>query len=83
MSPDPSDNVHDRVTRLEETAMFTDQTNEALSDEIRIIAKSIETLVRRLGALETRLTQIADREQEPGLEPPPHSAGPDISRDPL
>ncbi len=83
MSTEPGDNVHQRVTRLEETAMFADQTSEALSGEIRNIAESIETLARRLVALETRLTEIADREQEPGLQPPPHSAGPDISRDPI
>lgn len=80
----PSDNeIHDRVRRLEETAMFADQTSEALGDEIRSIVKSIEALARRLGALESRLTELAEREQDPGLEPPPHSAGPDIPRDPL
>ncbi len=83
MSAESNENVHVRVTRLEESVMFTDQTSEALSEEIRNIARSIEALARRLGTLETRLTEIADREQEPGLVPPPHSAGPDISRDPL
>ena len=79
----PEHEINDRVQRLEESAMFADQTSEALSDEIRSIAKSIEALARRLGVLESRLTEIANREQDPGLEPPPHSAGPDISREPL
>ena len=78
-----NDQIIDRVQRLEESAMFADQTAEALGGEVRAIAQSIETLARRLERLESRLAEIASREADPGLEPPPHSAGPDIPRDPL
>jgi uncharacterized coiled-coil protein SlyX len=78
-----SEQIHVRVQRLEETVMFTDQTAEALGGEVRAISRSIEALARRLERLESRLTEIANREADPGLEPPPHSAGPDIPRDPL
>ena len=83
MSAQPDESMNIRVQRLEETVTFSDQTSDALGEEIRTIARSVEFLVRRLDALEARLTQIADRDQDPGLEAPPHSAGPDISRDPI
>ena len=83
MTQPSDDKIHDRVQRLEEAAMFADQTSEALGDELRRMLKAVEALTRRLETLESRLTELAEREQDPGLEPPPHSAGPDISREPI
>ncbi|MEZ6244303.1 MAG: SlyX family protein [Phycisphaerales bacterium] len=79
------DHVDARVTRLEESALFADRAVDALNEAIREVTGAIDRLSRRIEALESRLEEVAEESQrgDPGLEPPPHSAGPDIPRDPL
>ncbi|MEM9372278.1 MAG: SlyX family protein [Planctomycetota bacterium] len=73
-----------RLDRLEETVGFMDHTSGQLSDQIAAVSKEISVLSRRLGALERRLLDLTDAVTEaPPVVPPPHSAGPDVPRDPL
>ncbi len=82
MTTDPVDG---RVTRLEEAALFTDRAMDALNESVLEVTASINRLSRRIQALEARLEALAEgaEREDAGLEPPPHSAGPDIQRDPL
>ncbi len=65
--------------------MFADQAVETLNEALGEMMASIERLSRRIEALETRLEDVVSNAggDDPGLEPPPHSAGPDIPRDPI
>jgi uncharacterized coiled-coil protein SlyX len=77
-------NQNDRVEKLELSAAFTERHIEVLSEEIAQLNKAMATMVRRLERLESRLIEINDKVGEtPPMVPPPHSAGPDVSRDPL
>jgi len=74
----------DRIHKLEESVGFQDHTLGILSNEVTEINKLMIALSRRLAALESRLSEIDDRVgDDPGNVPPPHSAGPDIPKDPL
>lgn len=78
--PDP----HQRLTRLEETVGFIDHTSNQLSSEIASVSREVAGLARRLAALEQRLLDLTDAITEtPSVVPPPHSAGPDVPKDPL
>lgn len=80
--PDPTH--HARLTRLEETVGFVDHTASQLSGEIAALNREVTGLVRRLSALERRLTELNSTMTDAApLVPPPHSAGPDVPRDPL
>ena len=77
-------NKNDRVEKLELSAGFAERHIEVLSEEIAQLNKAMATMVRRLERLESRLIEINDKVGEaPPMVPPPHSAGPDVSRDPL
>lgn len=77
--PDP-----DRINRLEETVGFIDHTSGQLSEQIAAISQEVSSLARRLQSLERRLIDLTDAVTEaPPNVPPPHSAGPDVPRDPL
>ncbi len=83
MSPDPQ-NHEKRIEKLEEAAGFADRQIEILSDEVAQINQMMLGLSRRFALIETRLSELNDRvAEDPGNVPPPHSAGPDISKDPL
>lgn len=75
----------DRVQNLEHAAGYADRHIEVLSGEVAELSKSVMALTRRLAHLESRLSDLNDRvgQQDPGNVPPPHSAGPDIPREPL
>ena len=74
----------DRIHKLEESVGFQDHTLGILSNEVTEINKLMIALSRRLAVLESRLSEIDDRVgDDPGNVPPPHSAGPDIPKDPL
>ena len=78
-APDP-----DRLTRIEEMVGFVDHTAGQLSGEIANLNREVAALARRLGSLERRLGELHDAVTDaPPNVPPPHSAGPDIPRDPL
>ncbi len=73
-----------RLTRLEEAVGFTDRTGEQLNEQIVALTREIGSLSRRLASLERRLTDLHDSITEAApVVPPPHSAGPDVPRDPL
>ncbi len=73
-----------RIQKLEETIAFSDHTTSELNSEIHQLNKTVLDLVRRLSSIETRLIDLNNRlDDDPGDVPPPHSAGPDIPRDPL
>ncbi|MCC5824339.1 MAG: SlyX family protein [Phycisphaerales bacterium] len=77
--PDP-----DRLTRLEEAVGFIDHTANQLSGEIAALNREVAHLTRRLESLERRLGELHDAVVDaPPVVPPPHSAGPDVPRDPL
>ncbi len=83
MSPDLPD-PDPRIEQLELSAGYTERHIEVLSEEIARMNKSMSTLARRLERLESRLVEIHDKVGEaPPVVPPPHSAGPDVPRDPL
>lgn len=83
--PDPSsDEQSRRLTRLEEAVAFVDHTSSQLSAEIAAISREIAALSRRLTALEKQMLDLTDAVTEaPPVVPPPHSAGPDVPKDPL
>ncbi len=78
---------HDRDQRIEQlelAAGYADRHIEVLSAEITQLNKAMNAMSRRLERLESRLIEINDKVGEvPPLVPPPHSAGPDIPREPL
>ena len=73
-----------RLVRLEEAVGFADHTTQQLSTEIAALNREVSGLARRLASLERRLTELNDTITEAApVVPPPHSAGPDVPRDPL
>ena len=79
-SPEPEN----RIEKLELSAGYAERHIEVLSDEIAQLNKAMMTLAKRLGQLESRLIEINDKVGEaPPMVPPPHSAGPDVPREPL
>ncbi len=84
MQSHPPDEHSQRLTRLEESVGFIDHTSSQLSAEIAAISREIAGLSRRLAALEKRMLDLTDAVTEaPPVVPPPHSAGPDVPKDPL
>ena len=83
MSHSP-DNQCNRIEKLEEASGYSDRHIEILSSEIAQINKAMLGLTHRFAQIEARLSEINDRvsEEVPNV-PPPHSAGPDIPKDPL
>lgn len=85
MEPAPESRSHaERFDKLEESVGFIDHTSEQLSGQIAAVSKEVNALSRRLMTLERRLLDLTDAVTEaPPAVPPPHSAGPDVPRDPL
>jgi uncharacterized coiled-coil protein SlyX len=82
---DPQQAQHQqRIEKLELAAGYAEHHIEVLSGEIAQLNKTVATLVGRLERLESRLIEINDKVGEaPPMVPPPHSAGPDVPREPL
>ena len=81
-----SRNEHsDKLDQLEETLGFLELQNGRSQEQFDELSKAVHELGKRMQRLESRLVDLNDRleSQDPGLVPPPHSAGPDIPRDPL
>jgi uncharacterized coiled-coil protein SlyX len=80
---DPRDH-ETRLNRLEEAVGFADRTGEQLSEQIVALNREMGSLSRRLANLERRLTDLHDSITEAApVVPPPHSAGPDLPKEPL
>lgn len=74
----------DRIERLELSVGYSEHTVEVLSGEIAQLNKTVAAMASRIEHLESRLMEINDKVGEaPPMVPPPHSAGPDVPRDPL
>lgn len=74
----------DRIERLEHAAGYADHHVEILSSEVTELNKAMMSMARRIERLESRLIELnAKVGDEPPHVPPPHSAGPDIPREPL
>ena len=85
MSPDPQPNNQSRLSQLEESLGFIEVDSTRTREQIEELSKAVHELSIRMQRLETRLIDLNDRieTQDPGVVPPPHSAGPDVPRDPL
>lgn len=83
MTPDSPDQP-ERLEKLELSAGYAERHIEVLSDEIAQINAALSGLVRRIDRIESRMIEINDKVGEaPPMVPPPHSAGPDVPREPL
>lgn len=56
--------VQERLQRLEEVAMQTDNQREHLQEHVLDLTRVIDQLARRVQALEGRLSQLANRGQQ-------------------
>ncbi len=84
MSQSPNEHP-EKLHQLEETLGFLELQNGRSQEQFDELSKAVHELGKRMQRLESRLVDLNDRleSQDPGLVPPPHSAGPDIPRDPL
>lgn len=74
----------ERIEKLELATGYADRSIEVLSDEVAQLNKAMAAMMRRIERLESRLIEINDKVGEtPPMVPPPHSAGPDVPREPL
>lgn len=81
---DDTQNQEERIQKLEEALGYADRHVEILSKEIADMNKTVLVLTQRFAQIEARLSEMNDRvSEDPGNVPPPHSAGPDIPKDPL
>ena len=74
-----------RLENLEESIGFLEVDNGRAREQFDELSKAVHELSTRMQRLESRLVDLNSRleSSDPGLVAPPHSAGPDISRDPL
>jgi uncharacterized coiled-coil protein SlyX len=81
----PADNQPEKLNQIEEALGFLELQNGRSQEQFDELSKAVHELGKRMQRLESRLIDLNDRleTQDPGLVPPPHSAGPDISKDPL
>ena len=75
--------------QIEEASAFTDRSVEVLGDEVSQLHAKLREASKRISVLEDRLGRLTDRidaglaqdDDAPDIEFPPHSAGPDVPRD--
>lgn len=82
----PPDPAASRIDALEESLAYTDRQAEQLNDAVTDLGKQLVSLADRMARVEARLGTLTDRLgefEDRGVEPPPHSAGPDIAKEPL
>lgn len=80
----PNQSDPERIRKLQESVAHNDHLTNTLSSEIHELNKTVLQLVSRLSRLESRLSDLNSKlAEDPGQVPPPHSAGPDIPREPL
>lgn len=77
----------DRIEKIEESLGYLEIDSTRAREQFDVLSKAIHELSGRMERLESRLMDLNSRldqaETDPGMVAPPHSAGPDISRDPL
>lgn len=74
-----------RVAKLEESLGYIEHDGSKLRDQIEQLSRAVYAITTRLDTLESRLVELRDQvgTEDRGIEPPPHSAGPDIPKEPL
>lgn len=80
------EHIEQRLSKLEDAHAFGERRGDALSEEIAELGRRVLELARRLERLERRLESVSTEVAEiadPGVQAPPHAAGPDISKDPI
>lgn len=91
MSSESSHHDHrsesERIDQVEESIGYLEIDSSRAREQFDVLSKAIHELNGRMERLESRLmdlnTRLDTAEADPGVVPPPHSAGPDVSRDPL
>jgi len=86
MSQNPPNNPdQDRLSKLEESLGYLEVDGERSREQFNELSKAVHELSTRMQRLESRMMDLNSRIEtaDPGLVAPPHSAGPDITRDPL
>ena len=86
MMSERQEHIEGRLEKLEDAHAFGERRGDTLSEEIAELNKRVLELARRLERLERRLESVSTEVAEitdPGVQAPPHAAGPDVSRDPL
>jgi len=82
-TPDPHHSP-DRLDQLAEALGFAEHRAERAEAAIEIMSVEMTRLAERLGTLEAQLKRVSDRVaaqggdagEDPGVERPPHAAGP-------
>jgi uncharacterized coiled-coil protein SlyX len=72
----PADEAQPRLEKLEEVSMFNERAVEQLNQQLVDLFGQLQQVVRRLEAMEGRISSLHDRLEnpDPGPEKPPHSA---------
>jgi septal ring factor EnvC (AmiA/AmiB activator) len=82
-----SPNNHDpeRLNQIEESIGYLEVDGSRAREQFDELSKAMHELSTRMQRLESRIIDLNNRLEtpDPGLVAPPHSAGPDITRDPL
>lgn len=79
---DPSDHTSDP---RDEALAFLERESATLKRQLEEFSMAVFKLDQRIDTLERRLLDLNERlpSDDPGLVPPPHSAGPDVPKDPI
>ncbi|MFN0012808.1 MAG: SlyX family protein [Phycisphaerales bacterium] len=72
----PAAALETRLSRLEESALFSERMNDELSGQLRALFDAVNSVSRRMDLLDRRLGQVQSQLEadDPGPEKPPHSA---------
>ena len=83
--PDSSKSDGERLNEIEESLGYIEVDGVRAREQFDELSKAVHELGGRMKRLESRLMDLNSRIEtaDPGLVAPPHSAGPDIARDPL
>lgn len=83
--PEHGSNDRDRLTQIEESMGYLELDGSRAREQFDVLSKAIHELGGRMERLESRMLDLNHRIEtaDPGVVAPPHSAGPDITRDPL
>lgn len=75
----------DLLNKLEEAVGYLEVDGTRAREQFDELSKAVHELSSRMQRLEARMMDLNSRIEtpDPGLVAPPHSAGPDITRDPL
>lgn len=84
--PSEIQQIKSRLASVEESIGYLEVDDKRAQDQMNELSKVVHNLSLSLVRLESRLVDLHQRFEapaDPGLVAPPHSAGPDITRDPI